>query len=145
MKVLMLTKRADHLAYRQVVLWLGHVPSQRLRVSRRVAPLLRVHQADLHYRVTQKVVAGVYPGITTVELDVRYLFITFFLARANSNPEPCRRDRRVLDHQTPRLCSPRCSNRHLQSSQGDEEELLPGDQRSIPLQCVQSPQFLPCT
>lgn len=40
------------------------------------------------HRVTQKVIAGVYQGVTTVELDVRMLYIAYPSHYLRSRAEP---------------------------------------------------------
>lgn len=64
--------------------------------------------------VTQKVIAGVYQGVTTVELDVRLLYNLFAYIVSLSLTEPSVGDRCLSDNKTPRLRRPRCSHRHLQ-------------------------------
>lgn len=84
--------------------------------------------------VAQKVIAGVYPGVTTVELDVS---VTYDAPDQLPNPvlsiEPRRRDCRVPHNKTSRLRNTRRTYCCFKSAQGDQEELFRCHQRSVQL------------
>lgn len=82
-------------------------------------------------RVTQKVIAGVYQGVTTVELDVGVYPARPLCIAQHSIVEPRIRDRCIPHHETSRLCRARCAYRYLQPAQGDHQELFAGHQRFV--------------
>ena len=105
------------------------------------APYIFRADTDSPSSITIKVVQGVYHGVTTVELDVRVLRFTFWTRLTRRLLiEPRRRDRRIPHHTAPRLRCARRAYRHLQPSQGDDKELLPGGREAVQLWCVRSPR-----
>ena len=74
--------------------------------------------------ITQKVISGVYKGVTTVELD-NLVCCTRSMSYARLM-NPGRRDSSVHDRHPSRLCYPRRSNCSLESAQANEEAIFLG-------------------
>ena len=74
--------------------------------------------------ITQKVISGVYQGVTTIELDnlVR-ITLGFGCSRANVLG---RRNRRIHDRHSSRLCHSGGTDRRLKFTQADKEAVLLG-------------------
>lgn len=85
--------------------------------------------------ITQKVISGVYQGVTTIELDnlVSLHFRKKNPLRTSLTPFSGRRNRCVHDRHPSRLRHPCCTYCSLQPSQADEETILDCHLRLIPL------------
>ena len=83
--------------------------------------------------ITMKVIAGVYQGVTTIQLDDLVRFLLQNSHGRHSLTPSGRRDRSIHDHNSPRLRYPRCAYRRLQPSQADQEAILGCHLRPLPL------------
>ena len=85
--------------------------------------------------ITQKVISGVYQGVTTVELDnlVRLMTKCVLVWTPILNGTAGRRDRSLHDGYPSRLRDPRCAHCSLQSAQADQEAVLFCYRRPLPL------------
>ena len=83
--------------------------------------------------ITQKVISGVYQGVTTVELDnlVSRVYLAL-LIKLTENPKGCR-DSCLHDCHSSRLCHPRRTHCRLKSAQADEEAIFRRDSGSVRL------------
>lgn len=86
--------------------------------------------------ITQKVISGVYQGVTTIELDnlvCRYSGQRWGWVGAEAKYSTGCRNCRLYDRYPSGLCYPRSPYRRQQPPQADEEDVLPGHQRPLPL------------
>lgn len=83
--------------------------------------------------ITQKVISGVYGGVTTVQLDDLVSLIQFPIHCLLLTTLPGRRDCCLHDRYPPRLRYPRGPYRRFQPSQADQEAMVCSRQRPIPL------------